>query len=123
MAVCRSWEVPISAKVMGAAIQLGRYAVAHALAAFGTCATDADTALAKKVLEVIREKGWVDFSKRELMRAARGPDSKAFDQALMLLDDYGYIRKDILEREADLSAGRPAGVRWVVNPAVMEGRC
>ena len=123
MAVCRSWEVPISAKVMGAAIQLGRYAVAHALAAFGTCATDADTALAKKVLEVIREKGWVDFSKRELMRAARGPDSKAFDQALMLLDDYGYIRKDILEREADLSAGRPAEVRWVVNPAVMEGRC
>ena len=123
MASCRSWEVPISAKVMAAAIQLGRYAVAHALAAFGTCAADADTVLAKKMLAVIREKHWVDFSKREIMRAVRGPDSKTFDQALMLLEDNWYICKDILERESDISAGRPAGVRWVVNPAVTEGRC
>ena len=75
------------------------------------------------MLAVIREKRWIDFSKREMMRAVRGPNSKAFDQALILLEDCGYIIKDILERDADLSAGRPAGVRWVVNPAVMERRC
>jgi hypothetical protein len=96
--------------------------VAHALAAFGICTADPDTVLAKKILEVIRGKRLIDFSKREIMRAIRGPDGKAFDHALALLEDYGYICKDILERDADLSAGRPAGIRWVVNPAVTEGR-
>ena len=121
MAACRSWEVPISAKTMAAAIQLGRYAVAHALAAFGTCAADADTVLAKRVLETIRAKRWIDFSKRELLRAVRGPKGKEIDQALELLEDSWYICKDILEREIE-GPGRPAGVRWVVNPAVMIGR-
>ena len=123
MASCRSWEVPISARVMNSAIQLGRYAVAHALAAFGTCAADANTILANRILSVIREKQLIDFSKREIMRAVRGPAGKAFEQALGLLEDYGYICRDILERDSDISAGRPAGVRWVVNPAVTEGRC
>ena len=117
MAGCRTWTVPISARTMEAAIRLGRYAVAHALAAFGTCAADPELLLAKKVLEVIREKRWVDFSKRELMRAVRGPASKAFDGALSLLEDYGYICKDILQTEAE-GAGRPAGMRWITNPAL-----
>ena len=121
LAACRSWEVPISGREMAAAIQLGRYAVAHALAAFGICAADADVVLAKKVLEIIREKRLIDFSKRELMRVLRGPKSTAFDQALQLLDDFGWICRDVLSGD-DAGIGRPAGMRWIVNPAIFEGQ-
>ena len=122
MAACRSWDISINAKTMAAAIQLGRYAVAHALAAFGTCAADNDTVIAKRVLAVIREKRLIDFSKRELLRALRMYKTKELEQPLAMLEDYGYICRDALERESDAGAGRPSGPRWIVNPAVTEGR-
>lgn len=123
MAACRSWDVPISARTMKAAVKLGRYAVEHALAAFGTCAADEATVLAKRVLKAIKEKHLIDFSKREIMRIVRGPTGKDMEHALAVLDDYGYICKDVLEREEPAGRGAPAGVRWIVNPAVTEGRC
>lgn len=122
MATFRAWDnIPISAQIMAAAIQLGRYAVAHALAAFGAGGGDPVLALAKRVLEAIRQKRWVDFSRRELGRAVRGPKTGDFDQPLALLEDYGYIRRDILERPSDVAAGRPSGPRWVVNPLIGKG--
>lgn len=121
MACCRSWEIPIDARTMKAAIKLARYAAAHALAAFGTCAADQDTVKAKRVLELIREKRLIDFSQHELLRALRGTKAKELEQPLIMLEDAGYICKDILERPSDAAKGRPAGVRWVVNPAVLEG--
>lgn len=118
---CRSWDVSIDARAMEAAIRLGRYAVSHALAAFGLSTADAEAVLAKKMLMVFREQRMVDFRKRELMRAIRGPKGKDFDQSLALLEEYGYICKDLLERESEAGKGRPAGMRWIINPAWTEG--
>lgn len=121
MASCRSWEINIDARTMAAAIRLARYAVAHALAAFGTCAADQDAVKAKRVLEVIREKRLIDFNQRELLRALRVYKAKDLEQPLVILEDYGYICKDMLERPSDAGKGRPAGIRWVVNPATLKG--
>ncbi len=120
MASCRSWEIPIDARTMKAAIKLARYAVAHALAAFGTCAADQDTVKAKRVLELIKEKRMIDFSQHELLRALRGYKAKEMEQPLIMLEDAGYICRDVLERPSDAAKGRPAGVRWVVNPALLK---
>lgn len=121
MVSCRSWEIRIDGKTMAAAIRLARYAVAHALAAFGTCAADQDTVKAKRVLEVIREKRLIDFNQRELLRALRVYKAKDLEQPLVILEDCGYICKDMLERPSDAAKGRPAGIRWVVNPATLKG--
>lgn len=121
MASRRSWEIPIDARTMKSAIKLARYAVAHALAAFGTCAADQDTVKAKRVLELIKEKQLIDFSQHELLRALRGYKAKEMEQPLIMLEDAGYICRDTLERPSDAAKGRPAGVRWVVNPALLKG--
>ena len=118
MAAHRSWEIPISSGTMSAAIKIGRYAVAHAIAAFGTCAADSETILAQRILAVIKAKQLIDFSRREIMRFVRGPKGTDFDQALALLEDHNFIFKDLSALDTYTAAGRPTGVRWIVNPAV-----
>ncbi len=119
MVSCRSWETPIPEPTIQNAITIARYAVAHALAAFGTCSTDSATANASKVLEGLKKAGLIAFSKRDVMRANRNfKNAKDLDPALALLEEKGFIRSDILTSPYD-SIGQPQGVRWFVNPRIV----
>ncbi|MFF7641499.1 DUF3987 domain-containing protein [Streptomyces canus] len=112
---------PVTADTMHAAIELGEYYTAHALAAFDVMGADNTTARAHSVLETLRTHRWAEFSKRDLMvKLSRSecPTAADLDPTLTLLEDHGYVRAQPVVRTG--GRGRPPSPRYWVHPRLTD---
>jgi replicative DNA helicase len=113
------WNVPIDAKTIQSAIEIGRWAIDHAEAAIGLMAAD-DGRLddAAYCLRFIRSRGEPQVSRRDIGQHGRARfdnDPSRLDRALDVLVDRGWLRPV----DSDRGAGRPS-VRFDVNPKAIE---
>ncbi|WP_375538671.1 YfjI family protein [Streptomyces griseorubiginosus] len=112
---------PVTADTMSAAIELGQYYTAHALAVFDVMGADHTTARAHSVLETLRTQRWTEVSKRDLMvKLSRSefPTAADLDPTLNLLEDHGYVRVQPIVRTG--GRGRPPSPRYLVHPRLTD---
>ncbi|MDT0476458.1 YfjI family protein [Streptomyces sp. DSM 41014] len=112
---------PVTADTMNAAIELGQYYTAHALAAFDAMGADNTTARAHSVLETLRTHRWSEVSKRDLMvKLSRSefPTAADLDPPLNLLEDHGYVRAQPVVPTG--GRGRPPSPRYLIHPRLTD---
>nr|WP_206326324.1 YfjI family protein [Streptomyces sp. N502] len=110
---------PVPEATMNAAIELGEYYTAHALAVFDAMGADPVLSRARSALEALRDNEWEDVSRRDLFTAmsrAEVPTVADLEPALALLEDHGYVRTYQPERTG--RRGRPPAPRLLVHPQV-----
>ena len=104
----------VDGPTMKNAIRLGRYYLNHAQAAYSVLPEDAMYRKAKRILDMLREKGLTEFDRREAMRYCRTFKTVSEIQPVLdFLDDYGYIA---VKPEPAMGVGRPALPKYLVNP-------
>ena len=99
------------------AIDLGRYYTEHAKAAYMLMGADPVVKQCKYVLKAIRNAGFSELSKRDIMRLCRS--FKKADELQPVLDrlcEYGYLALKPVRTKP--GGGRPASQSYLVNPAV-----
>lgn len=101
-----------------AALFLEEYALPMAQRTYAAGASRSDERKARKLLALIREKGWGTFSTREALRCERsGIDRKdQLDPAIEALVEAGNIRR--LDHATGAKGGRPAE-RYEVHPDIL----
>ncbi len=86
------WRLPVEESSMAGAVALGEFFTGHAIAAFDAMAADPVTALAARILDVLRNKNLSEFSVRDLRRThMRQPGSEDIAPALALLMESGWL--------------------------------
>ncbi|GAA2013687.1 hypothetical protein GCM10009799_47550 [Nocardiopsis rhodophaea] len=111
---------PINADTMTAAIRLGEYFTAHALAAFDHMGADPDVQRARTVLDWLQRKKPERFTERDAFTGLpRGSFRKVTDlrPALEVLESYGWIRKEP-PPPPNPKGGRPPSPRYLVHPEI-----
>jgi replicative DNA helicase len=115
--ITSGWDTPIGAATMSAALEIGQYLVAHALAAFHYMGADPRLEAALRIGRWIVAGRHATFTKREAFRALRGqalfPTVERITAGLAALDEHGWVRQLPLER----GPGRPPS-RYETNPAI-----
>lgn len=108
----------ISRSQVERAIQIGRYLIPHARAAYGEMGGDPVASEAAYVLGWIKGRGGQSFTKRDAFHAMRGRFKRvvAMDPAVSLLIDHFFIRA--LPEDAERGAGRKPSPTYEVNPAL-----
>jgi hypothetical protein len=110
------WDEEIDTDTLDRALEIGRYLIPHAKAAFAEMGIDPTIEDAKQVLKWIERKGIESFSKREAFEGTKGRFGKvsALDPALNLLVAHGFIREK--EPQQRTGPGRKPSPRYEVNP-------
>ena len=87
------WAIAVDEATMDAAIQIGEYLIAHALAAFGLMGADPVVADARYLLAWLDHRGADEVGKRELFNGTRGRFGRvaALEPALRLLVEHGHL--------------------------------
>ena len=115
--ITSGWDMPIGAATMAAALEIGQYLVAHALAAFDYMGADPRLEAARRIGRWIVAGRHATFTKREAFRALRGqalfPSVERITTGLAALDEHGWVRQVAPER----GPGRPPS-RYETNPAI-----
>jgi len=110
---------PLDVSVCERAVQIGRYLLEHAMAAFGLMGSDDVTELARRILEWLR--GWEGdaVTKRDIHRGVHRQVERAtdLDPALDVLVSRGYLRAMRPPRTSPVG-GRPASPGFEIHPAV-----
>lgn len=105
--------------IMSNAIKIGKYFIQHAKAAFMLMGADPVISQCKKVIEVVKENGLTEFTRRDIMRLCRNfKKAEDVQQVLTRLADYGYIISK--EDEGYTGKGRPPAQTYLVNPHIYE---
>jgi replicative DNA helicase len=109
----------ITASVMKRAIQIGQYLIEHARAAFDEMGLDIVTDRARRLIDWLRQKNRISFSRRDVLRAnAAGCQRRAdLDPVLELLEDRGLIQREL--NVASPTGGRPRGPVYLVAAEVL----
>ncbi|MFD8392935.1 YfjI family protein [Streptomyces sp. NPDC059680] len=113
---------PVTEATMNAAIELGEYYTAHALAVFDAMGADPVVSRARSVLDVLRDKGWEDVKRRDVFSAvsrSEFPNIADLEPTLTLLEDHGYLRSYQPERTG--KRGRPPAPRLIAHPSLRPG--
>lgn len=115
------WPEMVPEATMRRAIEIGRYLIPHAQAAYAEMGADPEIEAAKYVLRWIEKVGQASFTKREAFEATKGRFKKveALEPALRLLAEHSYIRALLTESEP--RRGRKSSQIYEVNPALLEG--
>lgn len=113
-------SVPV--ETMKRAIEIARYFIPHARAAFASMNLDPEVTKARKALRWIRTQGADEFSKRDLHQAMRSDFERAegVDPTLSMLESGHYIRPCATAPRGP-NGGRPASPRYQVNPSCLLG--
>lgn len=112
---------PVPEATMRAAIELGEYYTAHALAVFDVMGADPVLGRARSVLDALRDNGWEDVSRRDVftvLSRSEVPTVSDLEPALALLEDHGYLRSYQPERTG--KRGRPPAPRMQVHPTLRD---
>jgi len=115
-----SWDVPLPAATLGRAVQVARYLIEHAHAAFALMGMDPLVDAARFVLAWVRRKGLESFTEREAFEATKGRFKKvdALRPALALLANHGYVRLRAVDPRQ--GPGRKPSPAYAVNPFAHE---
>jgi replicative DNA helicase len=110
------WEFPISLQIVEDAIEIGKYLIPHAKAAFAEMGTDAVFEGAKRIVRWIEERQVTSFTKRQLHQTLKGSFKRVeeLDAPLKLMVDHQYIHKRPDAKTA--TPGRPQSATYDVNP-------
>jgi hypothetical protein len=110
------WLYPMAATTMHSAIEIGNYAVVHALAAFEAMRADKGLSDAQYLLQWLQRHGKTEFAKSEAQQHGKRRFKQAtdIDAPLEVLVRHNYIR---LRPAAKRRPGRPASPLYEVNPA------
>jgi hypothetical protein len=112
MAANKGTDARISGATMAAAIQIGEYFTAHAMAAFDVMAADPCREGARIISDWL--KGRQQVTRGELQQAMKNyMKSKELDNALTLLEEYGYIQ--VQQVKTSENQKKPTNI-VVVNP-------
>ena len=113
------WRLPVEASSMARAIHLGAYYKGQALYAFDQMRVDPARGDADYLLGVVRGLEAPVVSRRDLqgnVSRSRFPTAKDLDGPLKLLEDHGYLLRQM--DTSTKSLGRPASPTWLVHPSV-----
>lgn len=116
----RTVRTPLEPATLHAAITIGAYYRAHAVAAFDQMKLDETASDADYLLELIKRNGKDVVSRRDLFTAAyRGRFSKAdrLDAPIGLLVEHGYLAPVVTEPIA--GPGRRPSPTWYVHPSAV----
>jgi hypothetical protein len=110
------WAVPISGAVMGRAVQIARYLIPHAQAAFAEMGADPMVEDAKYVLAWVVRHGVQSFTERDLFEGTKGRFKRveALRPVLGLLANHAFVRQR--PAQGHLGPGRPPSPVYDVNP-------
>ncbi|MGO9179316.1 MAG: DUF3987 domain-containing protein [Candidatus Limnocylindrales bacterium] len=112
------WDTPINVATMAAALDVGRYLIDHAIAAFDMMGADPRLEAARRIGRWIVATHQAAFTQREAFRALRGqamfPTADRLTAGLAALDEHGWVRQLAPER----GLGRPPN-RYETNPAIL----
>lgn len=110
------WDVPIQPETMNAAIELGRFYLDHARAAFAEMGADPEVEGARHVLAWIERNEVREFSERDAFQGTRGRFQRVNElrPVLHLLVDHRFIR--LLPSPETAGVGRPRSPQYEVNP-------
>lgn len=112
MAANTGTDARISGATMAAAIQIGEYFTAHAMAAFDVMAADPCREGARIIIDWL--KGRQQVTRGELQQAMKNYlKSKELDNALAVLEEYGYIQ--VQQVKTSENQKKPTNI-VVVNP-------
>ncbi|MDJ0341382.1 YfjI family protein [Streptomyces sp. H10-C2] len=110
---------PVAVATMQAAITIGEYFTAHALAVFDAMGIDPAISRARSLLEVLEANEWTEVSRRDLfakLSRAEFPTVADLEPAVALLEEHGYLRAYLPERTG--ARGRPPAPRYLLHPAL-----
>jgi replicative DNA helicase len=115
-----AWKARISHDVMQRAVRIGTYLIPHAQAAYDLMGLDTDTGNARLLLDWILAKRKARFTKREAHQGNKGHFKTVaeLDPVLQLLEELGYLRREVWERPKG-QRGQPPSPCYVVNPATL----
>jgi replicative DNA helicase len=108
---------PIGEATMRAALAIGDYYLAHALAVFDLMGADRSLDAARAVLGHLHARGTTETTVRDLFTGlprSRFPKSADVAAALDVLEDYGWVTR--LPPPEQTGPGRPASPRYEVRP-------
>ncbi len=112
-------EIMIDVEDVAAAGVIGEWLLEHALVAFGRLAATPGDDLARKLWKWIRRSREVEFTSRDAHRANQEASAEEIREALGVLADRGFIRRQPDEDRAGKPGRRPAAT-WDVNPLTLE---
>lgn len=114
----QQWPGEVSADTLKDAIEIARYLMAHARAAYAEMAADPKIEEAKIVLNWIKKTGSTSFTKRDAYQGNKGRFNKValLEPALKILEDHGYVQ--LVEIPAKGGAGRKPSPVFLVNPSL-----
>lgn len=115
------WGLPIGEDTMQAALAVGDYYTAHALAVFDLMGADPTMEAARYLLHWIERTRPKRFTRREAhmgISRSRFPKVGDLDAPLDLLEQHGYIRR--LAEPERTGPGRRPSPAWEVHPLVTE---
>jgi hypothetical protein len=114
----KPWEIPIPAHTMERAIQIGRYLIPHAKAAFALMGTDPIVHDARYILNRIEAQDLTHFTVRDLFTATKSRFKKTDNlrKVLAVLEEHGYVRER--EQPPQGGPGRPPSPTYDVNPLI-----
>jgi len=109
------WQTPIARTTIERAIQIGKYLIPHARAAFAEMGADPVVENAKKILRWIEHTVVDSFTRRDAHQAMRATFRRTedLDAPLAVLVDRRFIRH---QPSHATSRGRPPGPAFDVNP-------
>jgi replicative DNA helicase len=114
-----NWPERVASETMSRAIEIGRFLIPHAKAAYAEMGADAQVENAKHVLRWIERTEQQSFSRRDAHQALKGRFKKVADiePALELLEAHGYVRARI--DVTDRRPGRKPSQVFDVNPFLL----
>jgi hypothetical protein len=115
-----AWKAQIPTDAVARAVRVGRYLIPHAQAAYDLMGLDTDTGNARVLLDWVLAKRKDRFTKREAHQANKGHVKTVaeLEPVLQLLEERGYIRREVWERPKG-QRGQPPSPVYVVNPAAL----
>jgi hypothetical protein len=111
----RPWEIPVTQSTVAMAIQIGKYLIPHARAAFAEMGADPVVDRAKKILRWIEHRNPAVFTRRDVHQAMRSSfkSVQEIDAPLKLVIEHSFIRP-IAVTGSD--RGRHPSPSYEVNP-------
>ncbi|MCC6907052.1 MAG: DUF3987 domain-containing protein [Phycisphaerales bacterium] len=108
----------LDAQTMRAALAWAPYLIDHEKIVAGVVGCDHDTVVAERLIEWLQRTNEPSFTRRQAFTENRFvlvQTVEDIDGALVLLEDFGYIRR-VVETEPRPAGGRPPSPTFVVNP-------
>ncbi|MDX2040503.1 MAG: YfjI family protein [Acidobacteriota bacterium] len=112
----QNWPERVSATTLKQAIEIGRYLIPHAQAAYAEMGADPEIEAAKFLLRWIEKNGGSEFTQRQAFEGTKSRFKKVenLKPALRLLAEQGFIR--VATGQIESGRGRKPSQLFLVNP-------